>query len=223
MATLQELRDLIKGKLDDGDVKRPDSSQIDAQINASIRYYSNKKFWFNSEVVNIPTVIGDKFLTGIPSDYKMNSEPNTLVLVDTSGQKYPLVHIDPLAYDSLDSAGQGRPFWYTYRAGNFELYYIPDQIYTMQLSYIKKYAALVNNNDTNDFTVNAETLIEYKTLEDLLRDYREDAERAAEYARRAKEQLFTILSETYNRTATGNLSTENIIDGGSSSLYYGFY
>jgi hypothetical protein len=152
----------------------------------------------------------------------MSDDPNTLVLVQND-IKYPLKHISPLAFDSIDADGQGRPTWYTYRDGNFELYYIPDQVYNVRLSYKKFYPDLVSDGDSNDFTNFAPRLIEYRTLADVLLDYREDEVRGAQYIQRAKEERVAILAETYNRTATGNLSTENIIDNDRSLYYYGFY
>ena len=82
---------------------------------------------------------------------------------------------------------------------------------------------MVNDNDTNDFLTYADRLIEYRTLSDLLLDYREDEERAVLYAQRAEEELRQVMAETYNRTSTGNLSTESIVDGQRNYFYENFY
>ena len=221
MATLAELRTTILGKLDDGSVQRPDSSQVDAQINSTIRFYENNYFWFTQAVAGLSTTIGDRVLSGIPSDFKMAIEPNAMVLIQNT-IKYPMIHITSLEFDTLDSNGSGRPMWYTYREGNFELYYIPDQVYDINLFYSKSYDDLTGDGESNDFTNFTTRLIEYRTLADLLLDYREDNERASVYLQRAKEELLKIMNETYNRTATGNLSTENIINR-SDSFAYGLY
>lgn len=215
MATLAELRTTILGKLDDGSVQRPSSSQVDAQINSTIDFYENDSFWFTEDIATLATVAGNRALSSIPSDFKMTKEPNGLVIFQ-GNIKYPLVHLTPLAFDTLDVDAQGRPKWYTFRDGGFEVYYIPDQVYTINLFYSKSYVDLATDGASNDFTNNTTRLIEYRTLADLLLDYREDEERAAIYLRRAEKELTKIQTETYNRTATGNLSTENIVDGGDS-------
>lgn len=222
MATLAEIRDNVLAKLDDGSVQRPDSSQVVAQINSTIDYYENDAFWFTQDIATLQTTPGSRILAGIPPDFKMVVEPNALVIIQ-GNIKYPLVHTTPLAFDTLDVDAQGRPVWYTYRDGNFELYYIPDQAYDVRLFYRKFYSDLVNDSDTNDFTDFAPRLIEYRTLSDLLFDYREDEERGAIYARRAAEERTQIQAETYNRTATGNLSIESIVDGNRNYFYESFY
>jgi hypothetical protein len=89
------------------------------------------------------------------------------------------------------------------------------------LFYRKTYADLVNDGDSNDFTNNAARLIEYKTLADLLRDYRSDEERALNYDRRVEIEYNKIKKETNNRIATGYLTTENIVD--RYNTYYSNY
>lgn len=222
MATLAELRTTILEKLDDGSVQRPTGPQVDAQINSTINFYENNAFWFTQEIASLTTTPDSRILSGVPSDFKMGIEPNTLVIIQ-GNVRYPLIHLTPLAFDTKDVDAQGRPIWYTYRDGNFELYYIPDIAYDVRLFYRKSYADLVSDTDSNDFTNFTDRLIEYRTLADLLLDYREDEQRASLYFRRAEEEHRQILTETYNRTATGNLSTESIIGNDSNYFYENFY
>jgi hypothetical protein len=211
VATLAELRDKILSKLDDGDIQRPSASQVAAQINSTIKFYENKPFWFTQEKITLTTTAGSRVLTGVPDDFKQTREPNALVIIQND-MPYPLQHITPLAYDTYDVGAQGIPTLYTYRDGEFQLYYIPDQEYDINLYYEKRFDDLVDDADTNGFTLYAERLIEYRTLADLLADYREDFERANLYFQRADEEKKQILTETYKRTSTGNLSTECIVD-----------
>ena len=222
MATLSELRTTILSKLDDGDIQRPAASEVDAQINSTIDFYENDYFWFTQDIVTLQATEGSRILAGIPSDFKMGIEPNALVIIQ-GNIRYPLVHVTPLAFDTLDVDAQGRPIWYTYRDGNFELYYIPDQAYDVRLFYRKNYTDLANDADTNDFTNFTPRLIEYRTLADLLLDYREDEARGAQYLGRAAEEYKQIMSETYNRTSTGNLSIESIVDGNRNYFYENYY
>lgn len=222
MATLSELRDRILSKLDDGAVQRPNASEVVAQINSTIDYYENDGFWFTQELVELRCTPNQRILDGVPDDFKMVVEPNGLVILQ-GNIRYPMEHVTPLAFDTIDVDATGRPVWYTYRDGNFELYYIPDLDYRVRFFYRKRFADLVNDNDENDFTRFADRLIEYRTLADLLLDYREDEVRGAQYIARAEDELAKIQTETYNRTSTGNLSTESIVDGQRNYFYENFY
>ncbi len=219
MSTLKQIRDNILAKLDDGVVQRPMSAQVDTQINSTIDFYENKIFWFSEKVADLTATAGNRVLGGIPTDFKMLIEPNSLVVL-LSDIKYPLYHITPLEYDAIDQNSQGLPRWFTFREGNIELMWIPDQDYDFKLFYRKKYVDLVLDGDTNDFTDNTPRLIEYRTLSDLLFDFREDDVRGGTYSQRAREEFRQIQNETYNRTSTGILLTEDLRDGMHHNHHY---
>jgi hypothetical protein len=223
MATLSELRTLITDKLADGNLVDPTSAQIDAQINSTIEYYETDAFWFSEDIAALSTTAGNPVLDiSSVTDFKQEILPNGLTIVE--GQvHYPLRKLTPLQYESIfiDNA-QGLPRSYVYRDSQFELWYTPDRVYTVNLFYRKTYADLASDGDSNDFTNNAARLIEYKTLADLLRDYRSDEERALQYDRRVQIEYNKIKKQTNNRTVTGYLTTENIVDrhNGYYSNYY---
>lgn len=222
MATLSGLRTLITNKLANADLIDPTSAQIDAQINSTIEYYETDAFWFSEEIASLSTTAGNAVLGSIPSDFKQEILPNGLTIIE-GDVHYPIRKLTPLEYESvfIDNA-QGLPRAYTYRKGQFELWYTPDKVYTVKLFYRKTYADLVTDGSSNDFTNNAARLIEYKTLADLLRDYRSDDERALLYDVRVEDEYNKIKKETNNRTVTGFLTTENIVERntGYSSNYY---
>ena len=218
MATLKELRERIFAKLDDGVIQSPTQAQMDEQINLSCEYFDNDKFWFFEAITPLSVTIGSPVLTGLPSDFKEFIEPNAVTIIE-SQVRYPLEHITPLAYNSINSEGLGLPRWFTYEAGQIKVYYYPSQEYQCELFYRRKSTTLVNDDDTNVLTENAERLIEYKTLEDVLRDYRSDYQRAAVYQQKTQDELRQIKRETYNRTATGNVSTENIVSPARREYY----
>ena len=222
MATLAELRTRILNKLDDGNVQHPTASQVDEQINLTIDYYETEEFWFTEEIVTLTTTVGDGILSGIPSDFKQLIMPNSLVVFQ-SQVPYPVKKITPLQFDSIFVGNSlGLPRWFTYRDGNIELYYTPDQVYNVELFYRKTYADLVNDNDQNDFTTKTERLIEYKTLLDLLDDYRVDLERVARYEAKVNDEYKKIKRESVNRITTGELITENIVDRDRAYTYFGY-
>lgn len=220
MATLSGLRTLIAGKIADGDLIDPTSAQIDAQINSTIEYYETDAFWFSETSAALSTVAGNAVLGSIPSDFKQIIMPNGLTVVE--GQvHYPLIKLTPLQYESVfvDNS-KGRPWAYTFRKNQFEFWPTPDKIYTVNLFYRKTYADLTTDGSSNDFTNNTARLIEYKTLADLLRDYRSDEERAQGYDIRVEIEYNKIKTQTSNRTVTGILTTENIVDRNSGNYSY---
>lgn len=228
MATLAQLRTRILSKLDDGDVQHPTAAQVDKQINLTIDYYETDAFWFSEARTSLVATVNNNVLGGLPSDFKEFIMPDALAVVD-SECIYPMIHMTPLEYDSIYvSNSSGLPRYYTYRNGQIEIFYAPDKAYVIKLFYRKFYADLVSDDDSNDFTNKCERLIEYKTLADCLRDYRADFERAAAYdspnskgGAVVQNEYTKIKRETQNRTVTGELTTENIIDRGNG-VWWGY-
>ncbi|MEE8208540.1 MAG: hypothetical protein V3T88_06275 [Nitrosomonadaceae bacterium] len=224
MATLAELRTLILAKLEDGDIQNPTSAQVTDQINSTIDYYETSEFWFGEDIATLTATIGNPVLDiSSVTDFYQEIQPNGLVVLE-SNVRYPLVKLTPLEYDTINVDSTGLPRWYTFRDSQFELLFFPDQAYTVFLYYRKSYVDLVADGDTNDFTINTPRLIEYKTLADVLRDYRSDFERAAVYEQKVVDELAQIKTQSYNRSARGFLSTENIVDRGSkhNNYYFGY-
>ena len=212
MATLSELRTLISNKLADGNLIDPNSAQIDAQINSTIDYYENDYFYFQEATSALTAVVDDPVLGSIPSDFKFQEHPNSLVLVKNN-YHYTLEHKHPIEFDRIrNDVSNGFPKFYTYRVDQIELYPIPDDTYTINLYYYKSYTDLSADGSSNDFTTKAARLTEYKTVADLLRDHRVDNERALLYDARVEVEYNKIKTETYNRTSTGRLTTENIAE-----------
>lgn len=220
MATLSELRTRIAAKLSDGELLRPNSAQIDQAVNAAIDFYENKYFWFQESVAALTTTAGSGGLSSLPSDFKFQVHPNSLVLLKNN-YRYELEHISASQFDAIaNDVSNGLPRYYTYRDGAFEITPLADDTYTVNLYYYKSYADLVDDADENDFTNYAIRLIEYKTLLDLIEDYKPEDARQATYSIKVKEEYQTIENETYNRTATGKIVGENIAEYDDSRYYY---
>jgi len=220
MATLSELRTRIANKLSDGQLLRPTSAQIDQAVNASIDFYENRYFWFQEALEALTTVAGNGTLTGVPTTFKYQTHPNSLVLLKNN-YRYELQAISPVEFDAIaNDIDNGLPRYYTYRNGAFEITPLPDDAYTVNLYYYKSYADLSGDSAENDFTNYATRLIEYKTLLDLIEDYKPEDTRQATYKIKLKDEEDTIMNETYNRTATGKITPENIVDYDDRQYYY---
>ena len=220
MATLSELRTRIANKLSDGQLLRPNSAQIDQAVNAAIDFYENKYFWFQEALAALTTVASNGTLSGVPTDFKYQTHPNSLVLLKNN-YRYELEHIPASQFDAIaNDISEGLPRYYTYRNGAFEITPLPDDAYTVNLYYYKSYVDLVDDADENDFTTYTTRLIEYKTLLDLIEDYKPEDERQATYSRKVQEEFTNISNETYSRTATGKIVGENIAEYDDAQFYY---
>lgn len=135
---------------------------VKSAINRAISYYAHqKRFWFNEATTTFSTVASQEtYGTG-------DGVPTTMLAIDqlqvqiNSSYKQELT---PRTYDWIAEANAttttGVPSDYAYYASNIYMSMIPDAVYTMDLAYLKSYADLSADGDTNDFTDNAQELIE---------------------------------------------------------------
>lgn len=223
MATFGELKTEIANKLTDGDLQYPSTSQIGDTINSIIKRYENKHFWFLDTYTTITLNSGDPVVPeeDVPADFKSQANPGGLVILYNQ-LRYPLQKVKPDIYDSVNIEGEGLPYLYTYRNGKMELYFYPDQDYTLYLNYRKYMEDLVESSDTNDFTIYTPRLIVYASLEDIYATYKRDPAMADYYAKKTKEEFSQVMSETYERTCSGTLTPDSVYSNGTYYNYWGF-
>ncbi len=156
MSTLSDMRSRIADDLDRSDL----STQIDKAINRAIEYYEKERFWFNEKVGTFATAANQKNYgssDGIPTDMAQRD----YVEITVSGKEYRLTE---RTYDYIkELIGNdmtGEPTDYAYYQENFYLYPVPNAVRTITVSYQQKYTTLSADADTNDFTTDAEDLIE---------------------------------------------------------------
>ncbi len=156
MSSLSEVRARIADDLDRSDL----SSQIDKAINRAIRHYRHKSFWFTQTTGTFVTVSGQKAFgtsDGLPSDileidYVEIAINNTDYRLTPRSYAY-IQEVDPSVYT-------GDPDDYAWYASKMHLYPVPDASYTVTVSYSKSYDEMTTDAATNDFTTDAEELIE---------------------------------------------------------------
>jgi hypothetical protein len=156
MSTLAQMRSRIADDLDRSDL----STQIDKAINRAIEYYEKERFWFSEKIATFNTVANQKNYSSsdsIPTDIAEID----YVEVTVSGKEFPL-YLKPYPYikEKQGSDATGVPSEYAYYQENFYLWLIPNAVYTITVSYQQKYSELTLDADTNDFTTDAEDLIE---------------------------------------------------------------
>ena len=179
---------------------------VGAAINDALRYWKNKRFWFNEAVDTSVTFTASTAAIGdMPSDILYPLERGGIVL-DYQNMRYELQKIRPEEYDAMNNETEGRPLYYTYRTAAYEVYPYPDQAYTGVVRYIQDYSDLSAASDTNDFTTNAEALLVYDAASRLQAERNQDEKMEAYFTARAKNEYNILLSRTNKQNSTGSIA-----------------
>lgn len=154
------------------------STRIVRAINDAISDYSSMRFFFNEKIATFDTVIGTRAYNennGLPNDILEFD----VVKVNISGGE---VILDRRTFQYLEDIDRnsftGNPTIYAWYAGSLYLYPIPNDEYTVTISYKKSYSELSLDEDTNDFCVYARRLIESRAKADIYTNYLKDPEMA---------------------------------------------
>ena len=210
MATLGELRTTIGQMLQDTSFQSISASSVNAVINQTIRYYKFRRYWFNETSATLTCTANNPVLSGIPSDFLYELQ-NGGMAINYSNATYPVCKTDTASYDVMNIQARGMPNFYVYRANQFELYPYPNLAYSVTLRYIKDYAALVNDTDSNDFTNIAEMQILYNALSRIYAEYKMDSNMEAYYTSRADNEEQNLLKRSSALSGSGTLVTETRI------------
>jgi hypothetical protein len=209
MATLAQIRQTVSRKLKDESNTGTSALVVTAEINRSIRFYSNHRFWFNEDLADITLTKGAQLIPSIPTDLSVEIQGG-LVLIDDQ-VKIPLQRLSNVDFYDSDQDQTGRPYYYTYRDGNYYVLPTPNEAYPLKFRYLKKYSDLVNDSDTNDFTSNAEDLIMLHTVKNIYAEDKQDSERAGFYSQLEDVELSALKNSTDSRISSGYLQIRSIL------------
>ncbi len=210
MATFGELKTKISKRLQDTQGTAVSTSDVADAINTAITFWKKQKLWFNEASTTISLTLGNPIISGLPSDFQFELSDNGFV-IEKSKMRYILKKVPPVQYDNENIEGNGLPEIYTWKAGVFYVYPYPQEAYTTKVYYIKEYADLANDNDTNDFTINADQLIMYEALSRLHGEMRQDEKMEAYYSARAQEEFSNLSSFGKRKSGSGQLTIETIL------------
>ena len=216
MTTFATMKTYVAKRLIDPNGTAVDASDIGDGINDAVRYWKFRRFWFN-EVNDIATLTAGSADFPYPSDFLVPAMKSGGFAVEYGGVRYPLDKISQLEYDGLHTdTGQGLPRWYS-RNGNaeYQCYPTPDQDYTVRRHYLRDYVALSAAADTNDFTDNAERLIELWALANLTVELRQDTDMGDYYRKAANDEYRQLKVMTGKSNATGNITIHSTFFDGS--------
>ena len=190
------------------DINRTDlTTQIKKAVNRAIEFYAKTaRFWFNEKTATFATVASQfnyGSADGIPTDMR---EIDYVKIALSSTNNVPLI---PRTYDYVQTANVGNltgtPADYAYYKENFWLYPVPAAVYTITVSYAKSYAELILDADTNDFTEEAEDLIEARAEWWLYKRVIKDYDAATIAKSEEQEALIALLAETARITASNRI------------------
>lgn len=212
MATLGQIRNRVGRK-----VQNPDftgvlsASVVEEEINRSIRFYQNYRFYFNEARSTITLTADSNVVPSIPSDLLSPLYVNALMVIDDD-IKVTLQKLSPTDFFNIDNEQTGRPEYYTYRDNQFLLIPVPEQNYELEFRYLKSYADLSGDSDSNDFTENAEDLIMIHTVKNIYAEDKQDPASASAYQTLEDQELSSLMTRSNDYNSTGYLSNYSILD-----------
>lgn len=210
MPTFLELRKKISRKLiDPNNTAISDEDVGDAVLDA-INFWKFQRYWFNEAKATTTLVVNQALIEGLPDLVLYELENNGLV-IPYNNLSYTIYKKPPEIYDRVSVNGVGLPYIYTWRAGSYYIYFLPNLAYTLNFYYVKDYIDLSNDTDTNDWTTNAYRLIYYDALSRLSGEDRQDSERGGIYWQKANLESENLKKRSTALAGTGQLTVDTIL------------
>lgn len=189
MANFGQMQAYVSARLLDPNNTAVSVSAVQGALNDALRYWKYRRFWFNTASEDLTLTQGDPLMP-LPSDFLVELPMNDGFVIAYGSMRWPLIKKNPRDYDNVYlTAGNGLPYIYTVKARDYFCYYIPDQNYTLRVYYLKEYADLSSDSDTNDFTDNAERLLELWALANLSAELRQDDKMETYYRNAAQDEF----------------------------------
>ena len=186
------------------------SARIPNAIQAAIRFYESERFWFNEGESTASTVDGQQAYA-MPTDF-LEAEALT-VTWDTIRFSMKRRPWSWLRRHNLLATSTTLPRNWAYFADQMFLYPIPDKVYTLTLSYLKRLAALAAYADTNDWMTHGEELIRTRAQWDLMFHTAKDYTAAAMLNQAVEDTLLNLRGKSEQKIATGRLSFDDALVG----------
>ncbi|MHA1555092.1 MAG: phage adaptor protein [Alphaproteobacteria bacterium] len=187
-------------------------ARIPNAIQAATRFYESERFWFN-EGESTASTVADQQAYAMPTDFL---EAESLTLTDSS-VRYPIKR-RPWSWmrrNNLITSVTARPCDWAYFADQIFLYPIPDAVYTLTISFLKRQSAISAYTDTNDWMVHGEELIRERAKYDLMRQGpARDLEMAGVLKGCVEEALSNLRAKSEQKIATPRLSLDGALTAG---------
>lgn len=188
----------------ESDTERSDTTAIGLKIDAAIRFYQKKRFWFNeSRDVTFNTVASTtsySYATIGTEFYKVDG-----VYLTNGSEVVDLCRANYTALETADT-GEGVPSRYAYVNRAIRLHRTPDAIYSTRMTgHIKIAVPAALDTANNEWFTEAYDLIMAHAKAELYAHRWEDPANASLQQFIAREKLSLLLGATHDDTAQGHL------------------
>jgi hypothetical protein len=194
MPTLAKLKAVIADDLHRTDL----TTRIDDAVLSAIRHYERKSFYFLEGVTTF-TATSSATYHDIPVDFKDDDS----LLVTISGSKTPVIRASHREIDEKDTGLIfGSPSEYAFYQNKFRFYPVPNQDYTMTLSYHKT-LDLPSASGSNAWTTAAFDMLRHRSRWDIQQHYLQDPENARQAKMSEMDAFNSLIGDSDNRKMAG--------------------
>lgn len=205
MATFEDMRARIADDLNRTDL----TTQIQKAINRAIEFYEKERFWFNENVWSFSTSSGTEQVAFSGANTTDLKEIDKVTLTRSATDIYPLEQITYQRLRDIATSGSsntsGPPSDFALFKNTWFFYPLPDQNYVVHVYGQKAYATLSASSDTNDFTTEAEDLIEARARWWLYSNILKEPQNAAVAKAAEVEALNALREKTTKLISTGTI------------------
>lgn len=195
MTTFIELQDTVASETRfvsrAADLSGDEAAQIRLHINEAIKAHQKDRFWFNEQLWERQTIIGQEFYA-LPAEYVAAT---TLSLVD------PKRVLAPRSNEDLEglTVQSAAPRYYALFADQYRLHPIPDAVYKLRLWGVRSFPRLTADGDTNPWLDNAFELVREASKARFFYSAIHDPEKAMAAQQAAMAARADLLLETKRR------------------------
>lgn len=195
---------------------------IGSAVNDAIRFFAQEKLWFLFNTSEITLTSGNQVVPSLPSDFGFD-EYTSLTVTD-NGQPYILTKKTLGEFNLYNTSDTGIPKIYTWRNDQLLVYPAPSSSsMVLTLNYFSKTPDLVNDSDTNVWTINAPKLIEAKATAYLKNDLESASGEETTYNNRASTELAQLRKYTNRKRKTGKSRPHGATRPNPSSVSAGWW
>jgi hypothetical protein len=156
---------------------------------------------FNEQRATAETVANQEFYA-LPTDFMIDDS----LSITYSGITVPMRRRSHVWMETVsDDVSTGIPTDYAIYTNQFRLYAIPQDVYTLTLSYVKRLPALSGADDTNDWLNLAYDTIKAATKRYIFTNYVRSYDDAQVQAQLEREAWSDLLQESEPRIMTGRV------------------
>lgn len=178
------------------------TTQIQDAIQSAIQNYERIRFWFNHARASANTVV-DQAYYALPLDF---IEVDSFKILDSTTW-FPLEQRTFQYIDAVNASTTttGTPMDFAIYQEQIRLWPIPDDIYEIQMAYLRSLPALSASGDSNAWMTEGEELIRTRAMGDLYLDVIHDERRGAVMRQRERDAFVFLGTRGDKQNTSGRV------------------